>query len=159
MHPPTGPAGGPGHDPRRVERRATGAQDVRLADRDGQERHVELVAVDLRHDTAIRGMVVTLHEASERTALAKQLRHLAFHDPLTGLGNREMFREQLAAALTRLQETNGRLALLMCDLDDFKDVNDTLGHDVGDKLLIEVGRRLCAGTRNGDRMIRLGGER
>jgi len=134
-------------------------RDVRLRDLDdGQEQHVELVAVDLRQDEAVRGVVITLHEASERTALAKQLRHLAFHDPLTGLGNREMFREQLAGALTRLQQTRGRVALLMCDLDDFKDVNDILGHGIGDKLLVEVGRRLSAGTRNDDRVIRLGGD-
>jgi diguanylate cyclase (GGDEF)-like protein/PAS domain S-box-containing protein len=132
--------------------------DIRLRDRDAQEQHVELVAVDLRQDPAVQGVVITLHEASERTALAKQLRHLAFHDPLTGLGNREMFREQLAGALARLRHTEGRLALLMCDLDDFKDVNDTLGHDVGDKLLIEVGRRLSEGTRSNDQVIRLGGD-
>ena len=94
-------------------------------------------------------------EAAERETLQEQLWHQATHDPLTGLGNRVQFQRELAE--TRSART-GRVAILYLDLDGFKNVNDTLGHDAGDELLCEVARRIAACVRANDRFARLGGD-
>lgn len=133
--------------------------DARIHGTDGTVHQVELVAVDLRHDPDVRGTVLTLHETTERTRLEAELRHLAFHDALTGLSNRELFLDRLAHARARAERHEDTwLAVLMCDLDNFKAVNDTLGHAAGDALLIEVGRRMQSQVRSADTVARLGGD-
>ncbi len=99
------------------------------------------------------------HEIGERRLAQQQLDHLAHHDPLTGLPNRTLFRQRLTQQLQQL-DTAGQalLAVLFIDLDRFKDVNDTLGHPVGDALLINVTRRLQASMGPGDLLARLGGD-
>jgi diguanylate cyclase (GGDEF)-like protein len=87
-----------------------------------------------------------------------QLHHQAFHDWLTGLPNRALFRDRLEAALELHQECGRQLALLFCDLDDFKGVNDTLGHSAGDALLRVVATRLRQSVRAGDTVARVGGD-
>ncbi|PRY36622.1 PAS domain S-box-containing protein/diguanylate cyclase (GGDEF)-like protein [Geodermatophilus tzadiensis] len=94
--------------------------------------------------------------AEELTEQAGQLRRLAFTDPLTGLANRALFHDRLRAALAARHE--GGVSVLLLDLDDFKDVNDVLGHHVGDQLLVEVAGRLTRCTRPGDTVARLGGD-
>jgi diguanylate cyclase (GGDEF)-like protein len=89
----------------------------------------------------------------ELQELQDQLQHQAYHDPLTGLANRAMFSQQVGATLG-----DGGVAVLFVDLDDFKTVNDTLGHGVGDALLCAVGRRLARAVRGGDLVARLGGD-
>jgi diguanylate cyclase (GGDEF)-like protein len=130
---------------------------ARLAD-PTRERHIELVAVDLLDDPAVEGVILTVRETTERAELEAELRSLAFQDPLTGLANRELFTERLARAVARSRRTGHRLAVLLVDLDDFKDVNDTLGHPVGDELLREVARRFTERTRATDTVARLGGD-
>ncbi len=87
-----------------------------------------------------------------------RLMHQAYHDPLTGLANRTLFRERLAHAVDRHRRAQLPLAVLFVDLDDFKLVNDNLGHAVGDRLLRGVGERLVACVRRGDMVARLGGD-
>lgn len=88
----------------------------------------------------------------------QQLRHMAHHDPLTDLANRALLDDRLEHALRRAHRDNGRLAVLFIDLDRFKTVNDTLGHNVGDELLVEIANRLKASLREGDTLARLGGD-
>ena len=94
----------------------------------------------------------------ERKKDFEELSHLANYDNLTGLANRPLFRERLDRALIRADRNNTLVALFVIDLDRFKNVNDTLGHDAGDKLLIDVANRLRQCTREGDTIARLGGD-
>jgi diguanylate cyclase (GGDEF)-like protein len=90
--------------------------------------------------------------------LEDQLRHQAFHDPLTALANRARFMDRLAHALQRAARTGHGLAVIFMDIDDFKSVNDSLGHPVGDRLLVDVARRLEDNLRPGDTAARFGGD-
>jgi diguanylate cyclase (GGDEF)-like protein len=95
--------------------------------------------------------------ASERDRI-DELARQAFHDPLTDLPNRSLFADRLQHALARLRRRHGSVAALLLDLDGFKDVNDTLGHEAGDQLLVAVGERLRACVRPADTVARLGGD-
>lgn len=97
-------------------------------------------------------------EIDERRQVEERLDHLAHHDPLTGLANRLMFGEQFKKSISIASRSGRQLGLLFIDLDRFKDVNDTLGHAVGDELLVAVTRRLAANLRSGDTLARLGGD-
>jgi len=97
-------------------------------------------------------------EIGERKRFEGQLQHLADHDSLTGLFNRRRFDEELIRALAGAKRYGERGAVLMLDLDGFKDVNDRLGHAAGDRVLVEVARRLQASVRTGDTVARLGGD-
>ena len=94
----------------------------------------------------------------ERKKDLEELTHLANYDSLTGLANRPLFRERLDRALIRADRNKTLVALFVIDLDRFKNVNDTLGHDAGDKLLVDVAERLKQCTREGDTIARLGGD-
>jgi diguanylate cyclase (GGDEF)-like protein/PAS domain S-box-containing protein len=131
---------------------------TRLLDRDERERHVEVVTADLRDDPDVQGTVLTFHDLTERVELEHRLRHLAFHDALTGLCNRELFQDRLVHGLRRARREGQRVAVLVCDLDDFKDVNDTHGHATGDTLLRQLADRLRAAARVSDTVARLGGD-
>jgi diguanylate cyclase (GGDEF)-like protein len=97
-------------------------------------------------------------EVAERRNAEVRLDHLAHHDPLTGLPNRLMFSEQLKKSIALAARHARKLAVLFIDLDRFKEVNDTLGHSVGDELLVDVTRRLMMRLRSGDTLARLGGD-
>jgi diguanylate cyclase (GGDEF)-like protein/PAS domain S-box-containing protein len=126
----------------------------------GGARHVlDVTLSDLRDDPAVGGIVINATDITDRKALEHVLRHQALHDDLTGLGNRATFALEVAAATERatlLGEPG--MAVLVVDLDDFKTVNDSLGHAVGDELLIIVAHRLRSVLRGGDIATRLGGD-
>jgi diguanylate cyclase (GGDEF)-like protein/PAS domain S-box-containing protein len=136
----------------------TATAQYRLHQTDGAVRFVESIATNLIADPAIRGLVLNTRDVTERKALEDELAHQAFHDSLTGLSNRAVFRQMVEHALTRSARNGDRLAVLILDLDGFKTVNDSQGHDVGDQLLIHVGRRLKACARASDTVARLGGD-
>ncbi len=118
----------------------------------------ECVGSNLLEDPAVRGLALNLRDVTERKALEDQLRQLAFHDPLTLLANRSLFRNRVEHAIALSRRTQDRLAVLMIDLDNFKNVNDSLGHDVGDRLLQTAAQRLVKCTRAADTVARLGGD-
>ena len=125
---------------------------------DGQWLHVEaMLSNDLDHPH-IAGLVFNTRDVSERRELERQLTHQAFHDPLTGLANRALFRDRVQHALALRARTREQLAVLFLDLDGFKAINDSLGHSVGDRLLSAVSRRLQTAVRPGDTVARLGGD-
>ena len=103
---------------------------------------VECSCRDLRDDPAVGGLVVTIRDVTERRRLENDLAHQAFHDSLTGLANRALFQNRLQQA-ARVADAGHRLVgVLFIDLDDFKEINDSLGHAAGDQLLVAVGRRI-----------------
>lgn len=102
--------------------------------------------------------VNSLRDITEERSLVAKLSHQALHDSLTGLANRLLFEDRLDQVLLKTKRENAWIAVLLIDLDDFKDVNDTLGHQMGDALLIEVSQRLEHVTRSGDTLCRLGGD-
>jgi len=99
-----------------------------------------------------------LLDITQRKQAEERLGHLAYHDSLTGLPNRDLFSEHLEVALARVAPTGQGVAVLYVDLDDFKLVNDSLGHGAGDELLIEVARRLRGAVRSGDIVARQSGD-
>ena len=113
------------------------------------------VAVILVMSFLYRSLVELVKELEERESAAQ---HLALHDQLTSLANRALLEDRLSQALTRYRRTGEQVALLMLDLDRFKQVNDTLGHNAGDKLVQEVGERLRSLVRETDTVARIGGD-
>ncbi len=132
--------------------------DVRAQDRGRTEVTVELHCRDLRADQSVAGLVITLRDVTERRRLERELTHQAFHDSLTGLANRVLFADRLEHALARGARDGSVVGVLFIDLDDFKIVNDTLGHAVGDQLLTAVADRISGALRADDTAARLGGD-
>ena len=119
---------------------------------------LECVGSNLMDDPAIGGLALNFRDVSERRALEEQLRKLAFHDPLTLLANRSLFWNRVEHALALAQRTQQRVAVMFLDLDNFKTVNDSLGHDAGDRMLQAAAQRLVKSTRPSDTVARLGGD-
>ncbi|MEV1287537.1 EAL domain-containing protein [Micromonospora sp. NPDC049679] len=124
----------------------------------GRRIEVEASCRDLRADPTVDGLVITLRDVTERRELERELTHRAFHDSLTGLANRVLFQERVQQAVTRSRHAGTVAAVLFIDIDDFKVVNDTMGHSAGDELLIAVSRRLARCLRAHDTAARLGGD-
>ncbi len=118
---------------------------------DGHER-------DPEETEFLQAMANTMAGLIERKQIEKKLEHIAHHDSLTGLPNRLLFMEHLTKQVARSRRENTLLAVLFMDLDKFKMVNDTMGHDVGDMLLIEVSSRIQACLRDSDVIARIGGD-
>ena len=132
---------------------------IRMRHRDGRELVMEGSLVNQCDDSAVRGWVLTVRDITERKRLQEDLTTQAFHDSLTGLPNRQLFFDRLEFALTRREAQPWRpLAVLSLDLDDFSDVNDSLGHASGDLVLLTVARRLTGALRDEDTAARLGGD-
>jgi len=119
---------------------------------------LEIVGSNLTNDPAVSGLALNFRDISERKALEEQLRQLAFHDPLTLLANRNLFRDRVQHALMLAERGGTSVAVMFLDLDNFKNINDSLGHDAGDRLLQAVAQRLVKATRSSDTVARLGGD-
>jgi diguanylate cyclase (GGDEF)-like protein/PAS domain S-box-containing protein len=127
---------------------------ARMAHADGSWRYMECRARNLMEDEAVRGVLVNAADVTDRYRLEDALRRQASHDHLTDLPNRLLFAERVAKA----QDRGGHNAVVFCDLDKFKAVNDGLGHRLGDHLLQAVAERLASVVRDGDTVARLGGD-
>jgi diguanylate cyclase (GGDEF)-like protein/PAS domain S-box-containing protein len=141
-----------------LERGCSGSAEFRIAHADGRWLYVETLATNLLDDDTVDGVVLNTRDVSERKALEHRLAHQAFHDSLTGLPNRALFEDRVKQALARRRRSGARLAVVFLDLDDFKAINDSLGHAIGDAVLREVAVRLQSCIRESDTAARLGGD-
>ena len=119
---------------------------------------IEIQGTNLESESSIGGRLLNLRDTTDRKGLEEQLRRLAFHDPLTLLANRALFRDRVEHALAVNKRSDRGVAVLFIDLDDFKTINDSLGHGQGDRVLSASAQRLVKCTRNGDTVARLGGD-
>ncbi len=118
----------------------------------------ERLSLPQRIHGEVVGRVWSYRDVTEHRRLENELLHQAFHDSLTGLANQALFRDRVGHAASRLERSGGRIAVLFVDLDEFKTVNDSLGHSAGDDLLVTVSERLSHCLRPGDTAARLGGD-
>jgi diguanylate cyclase (GGDEF)-like protein/PAS domain S-box-containing protein len=126
---------------------------------DGSQKELHAIAqVERDASGRVELMRGTVHDVTERKHYERQLEHTAHHDPLTGIPNRALLADRMSQALARAKRDNELLVVCYLDLDEFKPINDTLGHDAGDKVLIEVARRIKKKVRAGDTVARLGGD-
>ncbi len=134
------------------------AEDWRITSPEGSYVEVEVRCSDLRHEPTVGGLVLTLRDVTQQRQLERELKFRAFHDSLTGLPNRMLFQERVVRAMARARRTDAVVGVLFIDLDDFKVTNDTMGHSVGDELLVAAGMRLSALTTGRGTAARLGGD-
>lgn len=125
---------------------------------DGGYRTAEVTVTDLRGDPSVMGLVLNMRDITDRKRLEDDLRHQVLHDDLTGLGSRVQFTHQLEHALSTERRPGASVAALFIDLDDFKNINDSLGHAAGDQVLVEISSRLQGRLRLHDRAARFGGD-
>jgi len=133
-------------------------QTLHLRDRTGRPYAVRLVARRVENTTTQVAWVVVMSDITDSLESAQKLRHQATHDALTGLANRERLGHELERAIETAHHSGHPFALLFIDLDDFKRINDSLGHSAGDDLLRQVAARLSSGWRGNDLLVRWGGD-
>jgi diguanylate cyclase (GGDEF)-like protein/PAS domain S-box-containing protein len=142
-----------------VETRQSSAPiELRLRHRDGAWRTFESLGTNCLSNPHICGVVFNSRDVTDRKVIQQRIQHLAYHDNLTGLPNRSLLQDRLAHSIARAERSARKVAVLFIDLDNFKNINDTLGHDVGDELLRQVSRRLTECVRLEDTIARQGGD-
>ena len=134
------------------------ALELNFQHKNGDRRILELHATNLLDDAEVEAIILNARDITERKGLEGQLEHQALHDALTGLPNRRLFVDRLEHALSRSHRHRQPVAVMFLDLDRFKLINDTLGHDMGDRLLLMVAERLKTCVRVEDTVARLGGD-
>ncbi|AOY88523.1 bifunctional diguanylate cyclase/phosphodiesterase [Marinobacter salinus] len=131
---------------------------ARIRDAGGQWRDMEGTFTAMLSVPGVNGVVLSLRDLTQLKAAQSELHRLAFYDPLTGLANRQLFRDRLEHVVRRSRRSGEPAALMFLDLDGFKRINDTLGHDAGDELLCQVAQWLEGCVREEDSVARLGGD-
>jgi diguanylate cyclase (GGDEF)-like protein/PAS domain S-box-containing protein len=133
-------------------------REWRLRNANGDWMTVDNVGTNLLREPVVGGLVLNTRDVTEQSVIKLQYMHQAFHDPLTDLANRSLFLYQVGHALARHARLGQPVTVLFLDLDNFKTVNDSLGHAEGDRLLVEAARRLAVCARASDLIARLGGD-
>ena len=129
-----------------------------FTDPSGRHRDFEMTMVNMLADRDVAGVVVTMRDVTVKRELTRELERRVFRDDLTKLANRSLFMDRLDQARLRSRRTGAGIAVMFIDLDDFKAINDGLGHAAGDTLLCAVSERLCECVRPTDTIARLGGD-
>jgi diguanylate cyclase (GGDEF)-like protein/PAS domain S-box-containing protein len=143
---------------RRSKHQDTIELECRMAHSDGSWRVVDSHMTNLLDDPDVGAILLNSRDVTDRRSLEQQLQHQAFHDSLTGLANRALFIDRLDRALVRSRRHTASVAVMFLDVDDFKSINDSLGHEAGDRVLVAVGERLALEIRLGDTLARIGGD-
>ena len=143
---------------RRLEGTHHGITDIQMVRKDGARLFVEISGRRVFRDSQAAGVEAIVRDVTAQHELQRRLEYQAFHDPLTGLPNRALLRDRLSQALVRATRSQSKVAVMLMDLDNFKLVNDTLGHAAGDELLMAISPRLHQAMRGGDTVARLGGD-
>jgi diguanylate cyclase (GGDEF)-like protein/PAS domain S-box-containing protein len=125
---------------------------------DGSWRVLEAIGKSCLDVPAVRGIVVNTRDVTERRAIEQRIAHLAYHDALTGLPNRSLMQDRISSAIARAERSAKKFAVMFIDIDNFKNINDSLGHDAGDELLRRVAQRLSESIRAHDTIARQGGD-
>jgi len=136
----------------------SGMVECSLRNRAGEWLQFEIRHTNLIDDEHVQGIVLNCRDISERKIFEDQLAHQAFHDPVTGLANRALFADRVQHALARTTREHSTVGVIFIDLDDFKTINDSLGHASGDAVLQEVSHRLRDAVRPTDTVARFGGD-
>ena len=132
--------------------------EFRARNSEGAWRTLESIGKNCLNNPEVGGIIVNTRDVTDRKVIQEHIQHLAFHDALTGLPNRSLMQDRVSQAITRAERTGSRFAVLFIDIDNFKNINDSLGHDVGDELLRQVAKRLTASVRGHDTIARQGGD-
>ena len=137
---------------------AAGVVEARVPRGEERQRVVEIHGTNMEAEPAIGGRLLNLRDMTDRKGMEEQLKRMALHDSLTLLANRSLFRDRVEHAVA-VSKRNGRgIAVIFVDLDNFKRINDTHGHAIGDRVLHKSAQRLVKATRSGDTVARLGGD-
>ena len=132
--------------------------EFRARNSDGVWRTLESIGKNCLNNPEVGGIIVNTRDVTDRKVIQAHIQHLAFHDALTGLPNRSLMQDRVSQAITRAERMGSRFAVMFIDIDNFKNINDSLGHDVGDELLRQVAKRLTASVRGHDTIARQGGD-
>nr|WP_315249615.1 EAL domain-containing protein [uncultured Duganella sp.] len=136
----------------------TSAREKRYLRKDGRQVWVKTTVTNMQPDGSAATLVAVIEDISQRKQFEEELMHLARHDALTGLANRTLLLDRVAQAIAQARRSGNQVAMLFLDLDRFKTINDSLGHDAGDRVVVEVGRRLKHAVRDADTVARFGGD-
>ncbi|MCY7387819.1 MAG: EAL domain-containing protein [Burkholderiales bacterium] len=132
--------------------------EFRVRTKAGSWRTLESIGKNCLDIPEVRGIIVNTRDVTDRKAIQQRIQHLAYHDALTNLPNRSLMQDRISQAISRAERSTKKFAVMFIDIDNFKNINDTLGHDVGDELLRQVATRLTDSVRAHDTIARQGGD-
>lgn len=134
------------------------AAEFRVCNSKGEWRTLESIGKNCLSDPIVNGIIVNTRDITDRKAYQERIQHQAYHDALTGLPNRLLMQDRIAQAIAHAGRDGTRCVVMFIDIDNFKNINDSMGHDVGDELLCQIAERLSGAVRAQDTIARQGGD-